>query len=69
MPTPTTPPSTRRAFSVDEYAKAIGISRGNAWNLIREGHLRTVKLGQRTLILAAEAERFERSLPDARAAA
>ena len=41
---------SRIAFSVDEAAESLGVSANTVWNLIRDGALRRVKVGRRTLI-------------------
>lgn len=49
--------STERiAYGVEEFAELMGIGRTTAFNLIREGRVKAVKLGARTLIPASEAK-------------
>jgi len=36
---------TKRVYSVDEIAEILDISRGSAYELIREGLFRTVRIG------------------------
>lgn len=40
----------RLAFSVDEAAGMLGISRDLAYDLARQGQLRTVRLGRRRVV-------------------
>jgi excisionase family DNA binding protein len=44
------------SFSVEAAARALGISRSLAWRLIREGQLRAVKIGRRTVVPVKECE-------------
>lgn len=46
------------AYSVEQAAAAIGISRRSAFRRIASGDVRTVKLGGRRLVPAAELERL-----------
>ena len=46
----------RLAFSVEEAARALGIGRTQLYYEIREGRLRAVKCGRRTLIRRSDAE-------------
>ena len=47
---------SRIAFSVDEAAESLGVSANTVWKLIRDGTLRRVKVGRRTLIPATSLE-------------
>ena len=47
---------SRIAFSVDEAAESLGVSANTVWKLIRDGVLRKVKVGRRTLIPATSLE-------------
>ena len=49
---------TRLAWSVDETAELLGISRRSLYELLRSGELRSVKIGSRRLIRNADLERF-----------
>jgi excisionase family DNA binding protein len=51
-------PSSRIAFSVDEFAKSAGIARTTAYAEIKAGRLVPVKVGRRTLVPADEAMRW-----------
>ena len=42
--------SERLTYTVGEAAKAIGVSRGLAYELVRRGELRTVHVGRRVLV-------------------
>jgi excisionase family DNA binding protein len=55
-PVSTTP--TRLAFSVDEFAAAIGASRAFAWGLVKERKLRVVRHGRRTFVPADAVAEF-----------
>jgi excisionase family DNA binding protein len=45
-------------FTVSEAAQYLRISRAFFYQLIRSGRIRTVKIGTRTIVRAAELERF-----------
>jgi excisionase family DNA binding protein len=51
-------PNGRSAFSVAEFARAIGISRGSVYALIAAGELKSLKLGDRRIIPASELQRL-----------
>ena len=42
--------NTPMAMSPRDAARAIGISRSSLYRLIKQGRIRTVKLGRRTLV-------------------
>jgi excisionase family DNA binding protein len=42
--------SGRLTYSIDEAAEAIGVGRGSAYELVRRGNLRTVRVGRRVLV-------------------
>jgi excisionase family DNA binding protein len=42
--------SERLTYTVGEAAKAIGVGRGSAYELVRRGDLRTVHVGRRVLV-------------------
>jgi excisionase family DNA binding protein len=48
----------RYAYSLDETARAINLSRSSLYELIDSGELKTVKLGRRRLVPRAELERI-----------
>lgn len=54
------------AMSVDVFARWAGIGRTTAWNEIRVGRLRAIKVSARTLITFDDAQAWLSSLPVAR---
>jgi excisionase family DNA binding protein len=40
----------RKALSVEDAGKVIGVGRSLAWTLVREGKLRTIRAGHRVLV-------------------
>ncbi len=56
------PSRPRVALSVEHFCEQYGIGRTYAFGLIRAGKLLAVKAGKRTLIPAAEADRWFESL-------
>ena len=48
----------RTAYSLDEAAQSLGLSRRTLYGLMDRGQLTTVKLGKRRLVPAAELERL-----------
>jgi excisionase family DNA binding protein len=60
---PLTPESLRTAFSIPEVCKQVGLCRDTVYRAIGRGDLVARKLGKRTLILAADLDRFLNSLP------
>ncbi len=48
----------RTAYSLDEAARSLGLSRRTLYDLMDRGQLTTVKLGKRRLVPAAELERL-----------
>jgi excisionase family DNA binding protein len=53
----------RGALSIDGFCKLFALGRTFAYEQIKEGKLRAVKCGNRTLILRRDAEAWARSLP------
>jgi excisionase family DNA binding protein len=53
----------RAAFSVDELGRAGGPKRAKAYEEIRKGNLRAVKIGRSTRILAEDFRAYLASLP------
>jgi len=53
----------RGALSIDGFCKLYGLGRTFAYGQIKDGKLRAVKCGNRTLILRCDAEGWARSLP------
>ena len=54
------------AYSISEVVDLTGISRSKIYEEIRDGHLRAVKSGHRTLILCRDLEDWLTSLPETR---
>ena len=52
------PTAQRRAFKVDAFCDAYGPGRSSIYKLIREGKIRTIKIGGTRLIPASEGERL-----------
>jgi excisionase family DNA binding protein len=48
----------RRTLSIPEAAKALGISRNNAYEAARRGEIPTIKIGKRLLVPLAALERM-----------
>ncbi len=48
----------RRGYSVDEIAQIIGCGRVTVYELIKQGRLRRVKVGARTIIPLSEIEKL-----------
>ncbi len=46
------------AYRIEEAAKALCLGRTTLYRLIREGKLKVIKVGKRTLISASELEAF-----------
>lgn len=46
------------AYSVEDFARAMGIGRSLAFRLIREGQVHAVKIAGRTLVPVKECEAF-----------
>ena len=55
----------RLAYSIDETARAAGVSRDVLYALIRRGQLRTVKIGERRLVPRQELFRITGTLGSA----
>ena len=55
---PNTTPRT--AYSLDEAARSLGLSRRTLYTLMRDDKLATVKVGKRRLVPARELERLVR---------
>lgn len=54
-----TPPTLNPlAYSIHAASKLVGISKSKTWALIRDGKIRSIKLGRRTLITSKEIERL-----------
>jgi excisionase family DNA binding protein len=57
----TSPTTSRRAFTLNDFCDAYSIGRSSAYGLIRKGKLRSVRVGGRRLIPADAAEKLLRS--------
>jgi excisionase family DNA binding protein len=49
-----------QAYGVNDFCRAIGIGRSKVYELLREKKIRSIRIGKRRLIPAAEAERLLR---------
>lgn len=56
------PTTEKLAYRIDEASRASGIGRTKLYSEVKEGRLRTCKVGNRTLILRSELQRFLQSL-------
>ena len=52
-----------RAFTVAEAAALLGIGRSTIYVAIKDGRLKTRKLGKRTLVLREDLDAFLAALP------
>jgi excisionase family DNA binding protein len=48
----------RAAFSVEEAAVKLGISRSLAWRMVREGALRSIRAGHRVIVPTSAVDEF-----------
>ena len=55
------------ALTLKDFCDAYRVCRETAYQQIRAGRLRAVKLGRKTLILRADADAWAASLPELRA--
>jgi excisionase family DNA binding protein len=53
----------KRALSVEEAAKAVGVGRTLLFEEIRKGHITARKVGRRTIITADALDTWLKSLP------
>ena len=60
---PDVPLRDRMAYSVPEAGALAGIGPTAAWTAVREGRLKTRRLGRRQLVLREDLERYLTSLP------
>ncbi len=56
--------TARRTESVPGCAAILGISTTNAWKLVHEGAIKSVRLGGRVLVAHAEIERILAGAPN-----
>ncbi len=61
--TQVSPFERKLAYSIDEFVKASGIGRTSVFQAIKEGRLRAVKSGTRTLIPEDSGRAFVEALP------
>lgn len=54
------------AYSVTEFLAAFGLGRTKFYELVNAGEIKTRKAGAKTLVLAADAQRWLDSLPEMR---
>jgi excisionase family DNA binding protein len=59
-------PEERLAWSVDDFAKQLGVSRDLIWSQIKGGALNTIRIGTRRLIPEDERQRFLSAAKEAR---
>jgi excisionase family DNA binding protein len=57
------PLSERITLTVDEFAERTGIACATAWRRVRDGSVRVVRLGRRTLVPASEVRRIADGVP------
>ena len=53
----------QRAMSIDEFCQRYGVGRTSAYEEIKQGRLRGLKVGRRTIITEDDAEAWLRRLP------
>lgn len=58
----------RRTLTIPEFCSAYGTGRTTTYRLIKEKHLRPIKIGRKTLIPVDEADRWFQSLQKTEAA-
>lgn len=46
------------SYRINDFAKAVGLSRTSIYELIKDGKLKPVKIAGRTLIPSSEAQRL-----------
>ncbi len=52
------------AFSINEFARQLSISRGTVYNLAAAGDLKIIKIGERSIIRAEELDRVLNEAPE-----
>ena len=50
----------RLTYTINDFCRATGVGRTHVYKMVKQGKLRVVKLGARTLIPRDEAERIAR---------
>jgi excisionase family DNA binding protein len=63
---PPAPPlqEPKRAYTIKELCKLVGVGRGMLYQAIRDKKLRAVKCGHRTLVMAKDLEAWMQSWPE-----
>ena len=56
------PVAFKLAYSISEVQKMVGLGRTTIFKMIKEGRLKAVKEGDRTLVLASELSRWVSSI-------
>lgn len=69
METPNQYDDLRGAYSLAAFCRAYNVGLTFTYQKIKDGELRAVKAGSKTLILRGDADAWARSLPELRAAA
>jgi excisionase family DNA binding protein len=54
----------RQAFTINEICQRYGVCRETVYKAIRAGRLRARKIGDKTVVLRADAEAYETNLPE-----
>jgi len=57
----------KKAYSISELSNVVSLGRTKLYEEIKEGRLKTRKVGRRTLITAQDADAWLNSLSDGRA--
>lgn len=52
------------AYSINEFARQLSISRGTVYNMHKAGGLKIVKIGERSVVPAAELDRIINEAPE-----
>ncbi len=50
--------NVKLAYSVEEFAACVSIGRTLAWELIRSGHIKVVRINRRVIVPKASIEKF-----------
>tara|TARA_R110002110_G_scaffold179356_2_gene384828 strand:- start:2670 stop:2843 length:174 start_codon:yes stop_codon:yes gene_type:complete len=48
----------KEAYTIPEFAEAIGVSRQHVWNSLKRGEIKKFKIGGRTLIPQSELQKL-----------
>ncbi len=52
------------AFSINEFARQLSISRGTVYNMHTAGDLKIIKIGERSVVPAVELDRIINEAPE-----